>query len=86
MKFYSGFSLSNDEQLFRPYLKSSQYCVAGFSYGAIKAFKQVLESKVRVDTLQLFSPAFFQSRSDKFRRMQKMYYAKDKEAYLKSFF
>ena len=86
MKFYSGFSLSNDEQLFRPYLKSSKYCVAGFSYGAIKAFRQVLDSKTRVDRLQLFSPAFFQSRNDKFRRMQKMYYAKDKEAYLKSFF
>jgi hypothetical protein len=86
MKFYSGFSLSNDEQLFRPYLKNSQYCVAGFSYGAIKAFKHVLASKTRIDTLQLFSPAFFQSRSDKFKRMQNMYFAKDKEAYLKNFF
>ena len=86
MKFYSGFSLSNDEQLFAPYLKNSQYCIAGFSYGAIKAFRQVLASKTRIDTLQLFSPAFFQSRSDKFRRMQNMYFAKDKEAYLKNFF
>ena len=86
MKFYSGFSLSNDEQLFRPYLKSTQFCVAGFSYGAIKAFRQVLESKTRIDTLQLFSPAFFQSRSDKFRRMQSMYFAKEKRAYLKNFF
>jgi len=86
MKFYSGFSLSNDEQLFTPYLKSSQYCVAGFSYGAINAFRQVLASKTRIDRLQLFSPAFFQSRSDKFRRMQNMYFAKDKEAYLKNFF
>lgn len=86
MKFYSGFSLVNDEQLFYPYLKHSQYCVAGFSYGAIKAFREVLASKTRIDTLQLFSPAFFQSRSDKFRRMQNMYFAKDKEAYLKNFF
>lgn len=85
MKFYSGFSLSNDEQLFDPYLKDSQYCVAGFSYGAIKAFREVLASKTRIDKLQLFSPAFFQSKSDKFRRMQNMYFAKDKEAYLKNF-
>jgi len=86
MKFYSGFSLSNDEQLFAPYLKRSEYCVAGFSYGAVKAFREVLTSKTRIDTIQLFSPAFFQSRSDKFRRMQNMYFAKDKEAYLKNFF
>ena len=78
MKFYSGFALVNDEQLFDPYLKNSKYCVSGFSYGAIKAFRGVLASKTRIDTLQLFSPAFFQTRSDKFRRMQNMYFAKDK--------
>ncbi len=86
MKFYSGFSLSNDEQLFDPYLKRTEYCIAGFSYGAVKAFREALDSNTRIDTLQLFSPAFFQSRSDKFRRMQNMYFAKDKEAYLKNFF
>lgn len=85
MRFYSGFSLSNDEQLFEPYLKKSEYCVAGFSYGAIKAFKDVLDSKVRVDTLQLFSPAFFQDKDEKFKRMQMMYIRKDKQAYLDNF-
>ena len=86
MKFYSGFSLSNDQQLFSPYLKESQYTVAGFSYGAIKAVKEVLDSTLRIDTLQLFSPAFFQDRSEKFRRMQSMYFSKDKTSYLQSFF
>ncbi len=86
MKFYSGFSLSNDQVLFEPYLKHSRYCVAGFSYGAIKAYKEALNAKTRVDTLQLFSPAFFQNRTDKFRRMQSIYFSKDKEAYLKNFF
>lgn len=86
MTFYSGFSLSNDKQLFQPYLNDSDYCVAGFSYGAIRALQYALHSKTRIDTLQLFSPAFFQSKTDKFKRMQNMYFAKDKQAYLKSFF
>jgi len=85
MKFYSGFSLSNDEQLFENYLKVTDYTLAGFSYGAIKAFKEALHATRRIDTLQLFSPAFFQDKTDKFKRMQNMYYAKDKQAYLENF-
>ena len=85
MRFYSGFSLSNDKQLFEPYLKETEFCVAGFSYGAIKAFNDTLDSKVRVDTLQLFSPAFFQDKNEKFKRMQMMYISKDKKAYLDNF-
>ncbi len=85
MKFYSGFSLSNDQVLFTDYLKDSAYTVAGFSYGAIKAFKAVQESRSRVDTLQLFSPAFFQDKNDKFKRMQNMYFSKDRDAYLQNF-
>ena len=85
MKFYSGFSLSQDKQLFEAYLKDSAYTIAGFSFGAIKAFEEALNSKTRVDTLQLFSPAFFQDKSEKFKRMQNMYFAKDKKAYLHNF-
>ena len=85
MKYYSGFSLSDDKELFTPYLKESAYTIAGFSYGAIKAFEEVLHSQTRIDTLQLFSPAFFQNKSEKFKRMQKMYFSKDKETYLESF-
>ena len=85
MKYYSGFSLSNDKQLFDSYIKDSEFTVCGFSYGAIKAFDEVLNSKARVDTLQLFSPAFFQDKSEKFKRMQMMYLAKDKKAYLNNF-
>jgi len=86
MKFYSGFSLSNDKQLFKEYLKESTFTVAGFSYGAIKAFEEVVSSNKRVDTLQLFSPAFFQDRPKKFRYTQKMYHSKDASSYLKNFF
>ena len=88
MKFYSGFSLKNEEHFFKDFIKNSEYCVSGFSYGAIKAFKeakQKIETGKRVDTLQLFSPAFFQTKSEKFKRLQSLSYAKSKDKYLLTF-
>lgn len=85
MKFYSGFSLSDEKKLFEPYLKESEYTICGFSYGAIKAFEDALKSSDRVDTLQLFSPAFFQDKSEKFKRLQMIYFNKDPKAYLENF-
>ncbi|MBE0498454.1 MAG: pimelyl-ACP methyl ester esterase BioV [Campylobacterales bacterium] len=85
MTFYSGFSLSHDKRLFDPYLKASEYTIAGFSYGAISAFEEALKSEKRIDTLQLFSPAFFQDKNEKFKRMQLIYFLKEKQAYLKNF-
>ena len=88
MKFYSGFSLKNEEYLFSEYIKRSEYTICGFSYGAIKALRatiQVLDEGKRVDTLQLFSPAFFQSYDEKFKRLQLMSYKKNEEIYLKQF-
>ena len=58
MIFYSGFSLKDDEQFFSDYLLDQEYVVAGFSYGAIQAFEFALKTDKRIDTLQLFSPAF----------------------------
>ena len=74
--------------LFRSFIKDSAYTICGFSYGAIKAFEEVkqrLESGKRVDTLQLFSPAFFQTKSAKFKRLQSLAYTKSKDKYLLSF-
>jgi hypothetical protein len=85
MRFYSGFALTNDEVFFKNYLKYSAYTVAGFSYGAIKAARYVAEAHERIDTLQLFSPAFFQTKKESFRRLQMGGYLKDPEHYLESF-
>lgn len=88
MKFYSGFSLKNEEYLFDQFIKKSDYTVCGFSYGATKALqttKQLLGEGRRVDTLQLFSPAFFQSKDEKFKRLQLMSYKKNRDIYLKQF-
>ena len=88
MQFFSGFSLKNEEHLFESYLQKSEYSVAGFSYGAIKAFKHVqkrLKEGKRVDTLQLLSPAFFQTKSMKFHRLQMFSYTKERKIYMQNF-
>lgn len=59
MRYFSGFCFQNEEALFEPYLIKSDFTVAGFSYGAIKAMEYAFTCKTRIDTLQLFSPAFF---------------------------
>jgi pimeloyl-ACP methyl ester carboxylesterase len=85
MLFYSGFSLKEDESFFEQYLKKGDYNVAGFSHGAIKAFEYALTCKERIDTLQLFSPAFFQTKPQSFKRAQMLGYKKDSATYLSHF-
>jgi len=88
MQFFSGFSLQNEELLFQEFVDNGNYSVCGFSYGAIKALqhtKKLLENAQRVDRLQLLSPAFFQTKSKKFRRLQVLAYSKNQEAYMKQF-
>jgi len=88
MQFFSGFSLKDEEYLFKEYIDSSEYNVCGFSYGAIKAFEEVkkrLQNLQRVDRLQLLSPAFFQTKDAKFKRLQMLSYNKSELLYLKKF-
>ncbi|WP_072680312.1 pimelyl-ACP methyl ester esterase BioV [Arcobacter sp. LA11] len=84
-KYFSGFSLENEEELFSKYIIENDFTISGFSYGAIKAFEYVLETQKRVDTLQLFSPAFFQIEDEKFKRMQLMFFKKDTKSYCDNF-
>lgn len=86
MKFYSGFCFQNEESLFEAYVKQTDFCVAGFSLGAIKACEYALNATERIDTLQLFSPAFFIPMPEKMKRMQLMFYKKDAKAYFDTFF
>ncbi len=86
MIYFSGFGFKNESELFDKYILKSDFTVAGFSYGAIKAFEEVKKRKKRVDTLQLFSPTFFQNRDEKFRRVQLLSYKKDKKRHLDNFY
>lgn len=85
MKYFSGFSLQNEEVLFSQFLNDSEFCIAGFSYGAIKAFEYVLKSNERIDKLILISPAFFQDKTEKFSRLQLIHFNKDSKAYIENF-
>jgi len=85
MKYFNGFSLQNEKELFAPYLMQSDYCVAGFSYGAQQAFEHVYHSKERIDRLILLSPAFFQTQKPSFTRTQLRYFEAGNEAYVKQF-
>ncbi len=83
--YFSGFSLKDEERLFQEYIIKNNYTVSGFSYGAIKAFEYVLETENRVDLLQLFSPAFFNDKDKKYKRLQLMFFKKDSEKYCDNF-
>lgn len=85
MKYFNGFSLQGEEELFTPYLIKSDYCVAGFSYGAQLAFEYVYHCKERIDRLILISPAFFQTEKPSFIRTQLRYFEAGQEAYVKQF-
>ena len=85
MRYFNGFSLYNEEVFFKEQLIKSEYAVAGFSYGAQKAFEYVYNSTERVDRLVLISPAFFQNHKKSFIKTQLRYFKVDKEAYTKQF-
>ena len=85
MKYFNGFSLHNEAELFSSFLKKDDFCVAGFSYGAQKAFEFAYHSTTRIDRLILISPAFFQTQKPSFIRTQLRYFEAEKSSYVKQF-
>jgi pimeloyl-ACP methyl ester carboxylesterase len=85
MRYFNGFSLKGEEELFKEYLIDSDFLVAGFSYGAIEAFEYVYSSRKRVDRLILLSPAIFQNYKKSFMRVQLRYFNADKNSYIEQF-
>ena len=86
--YFSGFCLEDEQELFGEYLIENDFTISGFSYGAIKAFDFALYSAsvgVRVDLVQLFSPAFFNDKDKKYKRMQLIYFNKDSKTYCDNF-
>ncbi len=86
MKFYSGFGFKNEKDLFKDILPKNGFFVAGFSKGSIEAFEYVKNSKKRVDKLILISPAFFQKKDEKFKRLQLLSFKKDFKKYMLNFY
>ncbi|SFV66887.1 FIG00387961: hypothetical protein [hydrothermal vent metagenome] len=85
MKYFNGFSLKGEEAFFKEQLIDNDFTIAGFSYGAIKAFEYVYNATERIDRLILLSPAFFQNHKKSFTRTQLRYYKSDKKAYTQQF-
>lgn len=85
MKYFNGFSLQGEEIFFSEQLIDSSYAVAGFSYGAQRAFEHVYNSSKRIDRLILISPAFFQNHKKSFIKTQLRYFKANKEAYKNEF-
>lgn len=84
MKYFNGFLFQNEAELFNDYIPNGDSVVAGFSYGATKAFEYAYSSGKRVDRLILLSPAFFADKNESYIKKQLKYY--DNPSYKESFF
>lgn len=85
MRYFNGFALQDEEQFFQEYLIQTDFCVAGFSYGAQQALDYAYQSSERIDRLILLSPAFFQHHKASFMRTQLRYFKADQRAYTEQF-
>ncbi|WP_331775838.1 pimelyl-ACP methyl ester esterase BioV [Sulfurospirillum sp. 1612] len=85
MKYFSGFCFKGESKLFEDWLEVCDFCVAGFGMGAIDAFEYALQSETRIDKLQLFSPVFFQNRSEIFKKNQIERFLKNPDNYCSDF-
>ena len=64
-------------RLFSDYLENNEfYCLWIFLW-SYKSFEEVLNSDLRVDKLQTFSPAFFKRYDEKFKKNATMFLKKD---------
>ena len=84
MKFFSGFCLNNEKDVFKEYLEDNEFVVAGFSKGAQDAVDYAINSNNRIDKLQLLSPAFF-NYSKKLVDINLNAFKKDKRKYIDTF-
>jgi len=81
MKYFNGFSLFGEEKLFSNLIEEES--ITGFSYGAIKAFEYALANNCK--KLTLISPAFFQLKDKKFKKLQTLSFKKSQKSYIDNF-
>jgi surfactin synthase thioesterase subunit len=86
--YFNGFCLKDEQELFENYLLKNDFTVSGLSLGAIKAFEYTItqiKNNKRVDTLQLFSPAYFMNVNEKYKKLQLVSFEKDNHSYKNMF-
>ena len=81
MKFFSGFCVSGESELFVDFLPKKEAFICGFSFGAINAFEHALTTKEFFKKLILLSPAFYCQTDDKFKEQQLAAFKADEELY-----
>ena len=69
MRFFSGFCLAGEEELFDEYLPAYGSFVSGFSYGAQKALRYAITDE-SIKKLILLSPAFYSHKEEAFKEAQ----------------
>ncbi len=84
MKFFSGFCICNEKDFFKEFVQESEFCIAGFSFGAQKAIDYALNSNKRIDKIQLLSPSFFDY-NKRIIDLNLKAFKKNKNEYIKSF-
>ncbi len=89
MLFFSGFGFRNEKALFRDYLKVGDFTIAGFSYGAQRALEEAkkrVQKGERVESLQLFSPAYFNELPKPIKLKELQNFTKNGELYMRFFY
>jgi hypothetical protein len=84
-KFYSGFYLQNESELFSSYIDDGEFCFCAFSMGCCRLVDDILSYNKRVDKIQLFSPAFFCDKDNSFKESQLKIFSKNEKVYVNSF-
>jgi esterase/lipase len=85
MRYFSGFCLEYESELFEKFICRDDFCIVGFSYGAQKALEYAFTCKERIDKLQLISPAFFMDKNDKYKKLQTISFKKNSDLYCSHF-
>ncbi len=85
VKYFNGFSLKGEENIFASYLDINDFTLIGFSYGAQRAFEEAYSSTSRIEKLILLSPAFFQPEKRSFTRTQLRYFTHNNKEYMQQF-
>ncbi len=89
MLFFSGFGFRAEKALFREYLDSGEFVIAGFSRGAQRALVEALqkiERGERLQKLQLLATAYFDYLPKAAKHKEILTFAKNPEAYMRFFY
>jgi len=85
--FWDGFCIKNGKQLLGKYRDLAPLRIGGFSYGAQQVWELLKKGGTgRIVKVQLFSPAYFDSLSDRWKKLNLERFKQDREGYLKEFY